>query len=989
MLTLIAFLLGLQLASAQGRTITGTVTAEDKKVLPGATVQVKGTNRGTATDGDGRYSLSGVPENATLVFSFIGMESREEKVNDRPTIDVVLMTDTKQISEVVVIGYGTQKAKDVTGGIVAVSPKDFNQGVIASPEQLLQGRAAGVQITPASGEPGSGVNIQIRGTASLRSGNNPLFVIDGVPLDGGDVSSGGVDFGGGVTSARNPLTFLNPNDIENISVLKDASAAAIYGSRGANGVVLITTRKGKAGQPALNFSASTSVSSALKRYDLLNRDEFLAGVKKAGGDASAIDKGANTDWQDQILRTGVSQNYNLGFGGGNAATRYYFSLGYADQQGIVRNSAMQRLSGRINASHKLFNERVTLEANVTTSGIKDSYVLNGNDAGYQGNLIGAAIQANPTYPVMQGDTAYFQPGGDFRNPAAILAYDNDKGMTNRTLANASVSWKIIDGLTAKANFGLDNSSAVRRTALDSRLNAGFSLNTSSNTTFSVYGNGLAIIQNRYRNSRLLEYTLNYNHKVGSGQLDALAGFSYQKFQNQGHFINASFFSTTQDRINYLDNIGAVNAAKQAAFAGGSDHSRNDLQSFFGRVNYDINDKYLLTATLRVDGSSRFGLNNKYGSFPSVAAAWRLSNEDFIPKKVFDDLKLRLNYGITGNQDFEGGASKIIFQLNSDGSTVQKNNPNPDIKWEETVAYGAGLDFSILKGKLAGTVDYFYKSTTNQLFQVFYAQPAPVTYKWVNLPGHINNTGVELSLSYQAIQRARFNWEVLYNMTFLKNKVTDFGSTVVPTGTIHGQGLSGAYAQVIRDGYPIFSFVMPTFTGFNENGIATYADGGRSAIHGSPIPKVRLGLTNNFTFGNWSASLFFNGQFGGYIYNNTANALFLKGILKNGRNVTKEVADNAENPLNPGSVSTRFLEKSDFVRLSNATLSYRVPMPAQSFAKSLSIALTGQNLLLFSDYTGLDPEVNTVKVYNNIPSLGIDYTAFPTARTFTLGVNVGF
>ncbi|GAB3757349.1 SusC/RagA family TonB-linked outer membrane protein [Spirosoma pomorum] len=1000
-MTMLILIATLQVTYAQsGKTVTGKVTDPGGTLgLPGVTIQVKGTTKGTTTDVNGEYRLADVAANNVLVYSSIGYTTQEVSVGTRTTIDISLAEDNKTLSEVVVVGYGNQRSKDVTGAVQSVGPKDFNKGVIASPEQLLQGRVAGVQITPSSGEPGAPINVQIRGTASLRGGNNPLFVIDGVPLDGGSTGDGGVDFGGGSSAARNPLAFLNPSDIENISVLKDASAAAIYGARGANGVVLITTKKGKAGAPIFNFSASAAVSSPQKRYDLLNASDFVSAAVAAGGDRAVLDRGAVTNWQDQVFRTSVSQIYNVGFGGGTQDTRYFFSLGYQDQQGIIKNSFQKRITGRINASHELFNDKVIIDINATTSGINDRYAQTGENAGAQGNLIGAMIQANPTYPVYDTDGTFFQPGGDYRNPAALINYINDRGTTNRTLANASVTWKILDGLQAKANFGIDNSTAVRETALDSRLRANYTIpliyaGSSTLASATVYRDnstglgGGAYIQNRLRNSRLVEYTLNYNKAIGKSNLDALLGFSYQIFENKNNFLAGGNFPYNESSLSYLDNIGSANASNRTSFGAGSGRSQNELQSFFGRVNYSIQDKYLLTGTLRVDGSSRFGLNNKYGYFPSIAAAWRLSEEEFIPKDIFTDLKLRVNYGVTGNQDFEGGASKIIFQLNSDGSQTQLNNPNPDLKWEQNNTIGAGIDFSILKGKLGGTIDYFHKAVTNTLFQVFYAQPAAVQYRWVNLPGQVINAGVELNLTYQAVQTAKFGWEVLYNMTFLKNTVKGLG-TVVPTGTINGQGLSGAYAQTIRDGYPIFSFFMPRFTGYDNSGFGTYADNGAVAYQGAPLPKIRLGLTNNFTFGNFNASVFFNGQFGGYIYNNTTNALFLKGPLRSGRNVSPEAANSPESPLNPGSVSTRFLEKSDYIRLSNASIGYRFNLPQGSVAKSLTVSLAGQNLLLFTGYTGLNPDVNTVKYLNNIPSLGIDYTPYPVSRTVTLGLNVGF
>ena len=995
-------LLSNSVAWAQGRTVTGKVTDPTGFGLPGVSVQIKGTQRGTNTDADGKYTIANVSDGATLILSFIGYATQEVSVGNRSTVDVKLVDDTKALQEVVVVGYGTQKVKDATGSVASLGAKDFNKGIVTSPEQLLQGRIAGVQITPASGEPGAANNIQIRGAVSLRGGNTPLYVIDGVPIDGGDFSSGTPDFGGGTATARNPLSFLNPSDIENISVLKDASAAAIYGARGANGVVLITTRKGKSGSSQFNFSASGAVSSPLKKYKLLSPTDFLAGVKAAGGDPTlkTVNAGASTDWQDQIIHTSVSQVYNASFGGGNQDTKYLFSLGYQDQQGLVRGTGQQRITGRINASQDLFNKKVNVALNATTSAVTDEYAFGGNQAGALGNLFGAMIQADPTYPVYtnSADTTYYQlAGGSYRNPAALLGYYHDKGKINRTLANISATWFIMDGLSLKANFGVDNSTQIRNTTIDSRLNGQFSVPVTSTVTNQIYAadngglGGAAYIQNLNRLSKLVEYTANYNRNLGPGTLDAVLGFAYQTFGTNSNTTAASRFPFDERTISYTDNLGSANTLTGTAIGASSSRSQNDLQSYFGRVNYNLKEKYLLTATVRVDGSSRFGINNKYGTFPSVAAAWRVSQESFIPKNVFDDLKLRVNYGTVGNQDFAGGASKIIYTFNSSGSQIQQNNPNPNLKWEQNTTAGAGIDFTILKGRLIGSLDYYHRAGSNTLLQVFYAQPAPVSYKWINLPGQIVSQGIEANLTYQVVQKQNFSWESSLNLTTLNIVAQNIG-TDQAVGGISGQGLSGAYAERITSGYAPFSFFTPTFTGFDANGYSTYADNGKSTYQGSPFAKLRLGLTNNFTFGRWSASLFINGQFGGKIYNNTTNALFVKGALKNARNVTYDVANSSENGLNPASVSSRFIEKSDYVRITNLTISRSFSMPQGGFAKSLSISITGQNLFIFTGYTGLNPDVNTVTYNGNgngIPSLGIDYVPYPTPRTVTLGLNVGF
>ena len=990
----LVWMVAIPAAWAQGRTVTGTVTAqEDNTPLPGVTVLVKGTTTGTATGADGTYSINVPGDNATLVFSFIGYQSREFPVGNQSAINASLTSDVQALGEVVVIGYGTQRKKDATGSVVALDAKEFNKGVIASPEQLLQGRAAGVQITPASGEPGAGINIRVRGTTSVRSGNNPLFVVDGVPLDGGNSSDGGRDYGAGSQSARNPLNFINPEDIESISILKDASAAAIYGSRAANGVVLITTKKGKSGQQTLNFSANGSIATRLKKYDVLSAEEFLPALQRAGGDptAAAVNGGSSTNWQDEIFRPAYSQIYNLNYGGGNDNTRYFFSLGYQDQEGILKKSGLQRTTGRVNASHDLFDDRVVIDLNMTSSGIRDAFAPTGENAGYQGNILGAALQTNPTYPIFDDQGRYFTPNGydeegkprgEFRNPVAMLNNVEDVGTTYRTLANISATWKIFNGLSYKLNFGIDNSSAERKTDLF-RNTPGFLGNNQT---------GFAAIQNRKKQMQLIEHTLNYNQKVGIGTLDALAGFSYQRFREQYNFVSATFFLPEADGFfPYSNNIGFVdNKDDRKAFSGESNANQSELQSLFGRLNYNIADKYLITATYRLDGSSKFGPNNKYAGFPSLAFAWRLSNESFMPQGLFSDLKIRTNWGITGNQEFPSNRTQALRNPDPNNAGAPPAiNANENLRWESTTQWGVGLDYAFLDGRLSGSLDYFNKNTEDLLFEAIQAQPAAAPRRWINFPGSVINSGVEFAVAYDVLREKRLGWNVAYNMTFLRNEVQDFNG-FYPTGAISGQGLSGAYAQRITSGRPLYAFYLPTFTGFDEQGFGTYTDPALGNEYvGSPIPTFNFGFTNSFTYGNWSLSAFLTGATGFYVYNNTANALFIKGSLRNGRNVTREAANSVENSVNPPVPSTRFLEKGDFVRLSNATLGYSFKMPSGGFIKNLNVSLTGQNLLLFTNYSGVDPEVNTNKAINDVPSLNIDYTSFPTARTITLGLNAGF
>ncbi|HTE00638.1 MAG TPA: SusC/RagA family TonB-linked outer membrane protein [Mucilaginibacter sp.] len=992
-------------AFAQNKVITGKVTdKKDGSPIVGATVvTVVGGQNGTVTDVDGNFKITVPPGTNTLTFSFVGYNRQVVTIGDKSLINVLLESNSSNLNEVVVIGYGTQRVKDATGSVASLSPKDFNKGVIATPEQLLQGRIAGVQVTPSSGEPGAGATINIRGASSIRSGSSPLYVVDGVPLDNGG-TAGGFDSGAGSSSARNPLAFINPADIENISVLKDASAAAIYGSRGANGVVLITTRKGRKGQ-GIQFGASTSMSNAAKTYDLLGRDAFLAGVASVGSNASTaanggVDYGGNTDWQKQILRTAISQNYNLAFGGASNTGNYRASVAYDNQQGIIKKTDLKRLTARINASQTFLHERLKFELQSLFSNVKDQFAPITNNAGFNGSLVGAAIQTNPTIPVFDDQGRYFSlngyengfpKGNSFRNPVSMLNQIDDKDNINRYLNNLTMTLKLFKGISYRGNFGADISRGQRKTFYDPTI-VGFTdeANIGDFKVPSATGNGRGILVHNELTNLTTEHTLNYDKKWSdNSSITALLGYSYQSFKN---FNRANLGWGTPTAGQFVKNFDEFKNHMPYDFSNrnGLDSSSSKLQSYFVRVNYSYKDRYILTGTVRRDGSSRFGKNHQYANFPALAAKWRISNESFAPKNIFDDLSLRLNYGKTGNQDYPSYASKSLRQSNYLGtSSSALNSANPDLKWETQTAYGAGIDFTVLKGRLSGTIDYFNKSQKDLLFLQDLAQPAASPRYWVNLPGNVRNTGVELGLNFAAIQGKDFNWDVSYNMTLIKNKIENFGSRNVITGNIDGQGLSGAYAQLFANGYPLYSFNVPNYAGLDANGFGIYPQGIDAAtIQGSPLPKFTAGLNNNFTYKSFTFSFFLTGQTGFYIYNNTANAFFYKGNLVSGRNVTKEIAQTNENPLNSGEVSTRFLEKGDFLRLQNATLGYTFSVKGGAF-KSLRVSLTGQNLFLITSYSGLDPEINTNKERNGVPSRGIDYTAYPSARTFTLGLNASF
>jgi len=994
---------------AQTKTVTGKVTdSKDGSPLSGASVVAKGTSTGTQTGADGSFKLTVPSTTKTLVISFAGFGNAEVNISGSNTADAKLTSTADALTDVVVIGYGSRKTKDVTGSVARVTEKDFNKGQIASPDQLLQGRTPGVLVTPSTGEPGAAATINIRGTGSISGAQEPLYVIDGVPLiQGGTLgSASGVE---GSTTPKNPLIFLNPNDIESITVLKDASAAAIYGSRGANGVILITTKQGRGGKAGIfNFGVTTSMANTARRYDLMNAQDFLLAAKKANIDGGAdpvaagvavrgIDNGASTDWQDQIFRQAISQNYNLSWAYSNKGTTARLSASYDDQQGIVRNSGLKRITTRANLGQKLMNDKLKLEANITYSNTKNQYAPLSNNAGYQGSLLGAALQLNPTNPVYNRDGSFFQPG-DQRNPVQMLAYFDDRDFVNRFLTNLSATYQITPSLSYRAVLGLDNSKSERTSFADPRLGS-----NAYGGTINVYGrdyqnpiqgNGRGTRQNLETKSTLIEHYFTYDKTFNNVHaINAVAGYSYQSFQtsytgNFGWGLNTPVVTPTDVFVRDYSKF-----KNYANFVPGFD--RNELQSVFARVNYTYNDKYFFTATVRSDGSSKFGSNNRYGTFPAFAFKWRVMEESWAKNtlgKLFSDFNIRANYGKLGSQDNLGSYAALnlqqTFDVGNGPVTRFIQQGNPDLKWEEVATTGIGVDFTSKNGRLSATVDYYKNERTNMLF--FAPTPggfAPQSNWWINLPGNVTNKGWEFSVNYKIIQGSKFKWDVNANVTTVSNNVTGL-PTPINTGAVSGQGLTGAFAQTLTNGNPIFTWSMPVFQGFDGNGNARYAAGAANQLVGTALPKLFAGLTNNFSYGRWNLSVFLNAVSGHYIYNNTANALLLKGSLRNARNVTNVVGNGPENPFNPGSVSTRFLEKGDFIRLANMNLSYAFDIKGKAI-KTLTAFASGQNLALFSKYSGIDPEVNVDKSINGIPSRGFDYTQYPRPTVITLGINVGF
>jgi len=997
---------------AQTLSVSGTVS-DATGPLPGANVAVQGTDIGTVTDFDGNYSLNNVPENGTLSFSFVGFVAQEVPVNGRTSINVTLAEDAAALEEVVVIGYGTTTIKDATGAVDVISSEDFNKGVISSPEQLIQGKTAGVQITQSSGEPGAGISLRIRGTGSVRSNNSPLFVIDGVPVSNESVSASTADIGVGTGGSKNPLNFLNPNDIESMSILKDASATAIYGSRGANGVVIITTKSGKSGGGGqFAFSSNLTVSETADTFNLLSAQEFV--------DRGGADLGGSTDWQDFIFRSAFTSDTNLSYSRNYGDGNVRATFGYSNQEGIIENTQLERVTARINANHRFFNDKLKLSLQTTYSRLNDRAPFVSRTAGSTGDLLASAYYANPTLDANPD----FDTAPD-RNPANLLAYFDDNTNTDRFLGNLSVDYAITDELSAKVTLGLDKSESFRGQAVGPQI---LSLDN------GAIDNGRAAVSNLDTENQLLEVTFNYEKEFENSNFDALVGYSFQDFNRRGQNIIGQGYSTqslsgiidaTEQAFNATRNLSSnyqtygigvfedsgldqfrvlslspdvLDTAFPSpsipidALAVDTFNNTDELQSFFGRVNYTLMDKYLFTATLRADGSSRFGSNNQYGYFPSAAVAWKLNQEDFIGER-FSTLKLRLNWGITGNQDGIGHGqfvNRTRWNALGIASNSQLSSPattevafaNPDLRWEETAQYGFGIDFGFNNDRLKGNIDFYRKETSDILLNLPAVQPATVPFVFQNVDAVIVNQGVELGIDYDVVRTVDFIWNANFNIGYNDNELTEYDGPDIQAGSLFGQGLSGATSQILTEGRSLFTYNLRLV---DEN---FNVDTDPTVLDKSGLPDITAGFSTSVNYKNWDASLFFSGQFGHYVYNNTANALFASPQLGS-RNNLKNVVDDgiilsATNP------STYFLEKGDFVRLQSASISYNVPLSGDGTLKSMRFSLNGQNLFLITDYSGLDPEVsNTNIAANGLPSASIDYLSYPKSRTYTFGFNVTF
>ncbi len=984
------FTLNYPVFSQISETISGTITDQKGNAIEGAKVTVVETGDTASTDASGKFTVS-ASIGQTLSVSYEGYANQMIKISSTAvSVQLEPHKGSTSIEEVTLVGYGSQKKSDLTGAVSQLKAENFKEGMNISVDNLMQGKIAGVRIVQSSGEPGAGVNVSIRGIGSIRSGSTPLFVVDGVPLSNDAVSATAPNIGLGNAQAKNPLNFLNTSDIESITVLKDASAAAIYGARGSNGVVLVTTKRGKKGEPLFTYDTYLGFSSVIKKLDLMSADEYRsAGINKL------YDHGGNTDWQDEIFRNAVSSNHSVSFSKSTETGNYFASISHMDQDGIILNSGFKRTTARLNAEESFFdNKRLKIKLNLTASDIKETGIPNGANAGSDGQVIIHALMANPTRSVydQNGNFTNFNMNAHY-NPLYLLSVYNDKTNTFRVLGNTEATLRILPGLNYKFNLGIDKTMSERNTTMYP--------NITDRTPKGMY-----VQANLDSYNVLLEHYLTYDLSLNKHNFSLLGGFSYQKFKTTGTYFGVKNIASQGAGISPEINPGYSGEAfiPAAGYA-----QENELQSYFGRVNYNFDKKYLLTASLRADGSTRFGKNNKYGYFPSVAVGWTVSNENFLKdSQIINELKVRGSWGQTGNQEVPNkitqassslspsGGYYLYDNLNLINGVVINRTPNPDLKWEVVEQTNIGADFSLWRNKLYGSLEYYNKVTKDPILNIPSRPLSPTSTVWKNVDAEIVNKGFEFSLGSEIIKTENFTWNFDVNGATVNNVVKNLPVSAIYSGEVSGPGLSGVTANIYKNGYEAGSFYMLNYLGVDANGKYIYEDVNGDGRIDQNDRKIFEGAIPNFTFGinsymkykKFDLSFSLIGQTGGYLVNNTALDLNINNLASD-RNVLKNFYESGANFTNQPQLSSLYLEKSDFIRLNNVRLGYTFDTSQLKFLRSINLYVSAQNLVTLTSYSGYDPLVDTNKQVSGNQSLGIDYTTYPSAKTFIFGATVKF
>lgn len=993
-LLLLTLWAGLSTASfAQERRVTGKVTdATDGSPIPGATVLVKGTTRGTQTDAQGNYSVQVPADGTTLIFSFVGTTTQEINIGNRLQIDVTLSNDARSLNEVVVVGYGTQQARDVKGSIASIKASELNNVPVQTFEQALAGRAPGVQVTQSSGKLGAGLQIRVRGAASISAGNDPLYVIDGIPITS-------TDAGTTTTEPYSPLADIDPNDIESIDILKDASASAIYGSRASNGVVLITTKRGRAGRTNVNIGYYTGISNPTKLRQFLNRDQYIELFTEAaqnsgidpddpvdGFPGAGLDRNStvNENWSEQAFRQGSVNQLNFNLSGGTEKTRFYLSGSTNKQIGMIKANDFSRNNIRLNLDHTV-SDRLSLGANF-------SIARTVNNKTPDDNAFSNPVQLNaipPIQPAIDPATGELNRRTLYYNALIEVTDAFNRGTSYRSFGNLNGTLRLAKGLTFRSEFGYDLLNLQEEIYRTRRTEDG-----------SPTGYGY---QNQLRN---LNWTtnnvFNYSNSFGEHAIDALAGITYQENNIQG--VNTEGRGFPNDQFTKLASAARITD-------GNSTETGYSILSYIARVNYRFRDRYLLGVSGRVDGSSRFGADNRYGVFPSVSAGWIINEEDFLKSNsTISLLKLRASYGLTGNSEIDNFASRglytAVFYADQAGiRPLQLANPN--LGWETSAQFDIGLEFGFLRNRINGQLDFYNKDTRDLLLN----RPLPGISGFTTIAqnvGSLRNRGVEFSVTSQNTTKA-FRWSTNFNIAVNRNQVTQLNGQPIEPGS--------RFLGRVAVGEPLGYFYGKKYLGADpQNGDALYegADGKPTNNYaaapnvkvGDPNPDFIAGLTNNFSYKGFDLSVLLQGVFGNDLYNvagfyQSVNADYWDNQTIDQLDRWQKPGDVTMVPQarlyggNGSGVSSRWVQDGTFVRVKTAQLGYTIPatLLRKISMQSARVYVSGLNLLTFTKYTGYDPEVNTqyssTTNQNANVTLGHDFYTPPQQRTITFGINIGF
>jgi TonB-linked SusC/RagA family outer membrane protein len=999
--------------SAQGINITGKVTSASGESLSGVSVSLKNTTRISTTDAAGNFSMAVTDQNSVLVFTHVGYLLQEVQVGNTTVRNVVLQPDPEAMQDVVVIGYGTVKKSDVTGSVSALKAKDFNPGANIGVEQSLAGRVAGVQIYQKSGEPGSAMSVKIRGVSSITAGNDPLYVVDGMPVNSlAPVSASGDQFPSN-PNPRNPLNSLNPSDIESIEILKDASATAIYGSRGSNGVVLITTRKGVQGKLKIGYNGYYGTQEVANSLDLLTGDDYkrvLNEIIDAGGGVPServVNDVVNTDWQQELFRKARIQSHDLTFSGGKDNTKFYASLGFFDQQGVLLNSGTKRYTAKFNLENSVA-KKYAFGISFNTSYISDKYNSTGIGVNENGSALYTATYYDPTYPVYDADGSYYRSPfmATIDQPVLLINGQYANSDAFRTFGNVYGEYFFVPSLSLKLRMGGDVNISQRNTWVD------------PSTILGKPFGGVASINTGNANYYMGEATLNYNGSIGREQdITGLLGITYDHYGSNSFSGNGRGYALPDLTYN------AIGSGDPVQNRIGSGRASTKIFSYLARATYSLKNKYLLTASIRADGSSRFGPNNRFAYFPSAAVGWKMHEEDFIKNlDFFDELKLRASYGVVGNQNianylyftsFSAGPS-AIFGNTLNNSISPSRIANPDLKWEGARQADIGVDFSFFQHRLSGTIDYYYRRTDDLLLDL----PLPLStgfgIQTQNI-GDMKNTGLEISLNSEIIRSKDLRWNLAVNFTSINNEVLNLGplkqiftggagflsnvSIIKPgesLGSYYGYEVLGVW-QTKDD----FSTAPPgvkagdlKFRDLDNNKQINAAD---RIILGKSLADYIYGFSSTLEFKGFSLGLFFEGQHGASIINNAAVDSYFPVSFR--RNRLSEPYLNRWTPSNPTNeypsfvnptsqgqqtVNSRTVEDASYLRMQSARLAYNFNLKSKVI-NSLQVYVTGQNLFTITNYSGVDPAINAV----GGDVVKIDYSTYPLTRAFMIGLNVQF